>query len=99
MKSVACLGVMILLVAPTASADSFDSNGVQIHYVDDGEGEPVILMHGLNLDSQSWIDNGVAPALLDAGYRVIGIDARGHGLKSTKPISSVTRWVRTLLES
>jgi len=32
MKSVAFLGVMIMCVAPTASADFFDSNGVPIHY-------------------------------------------------------------------
>lgn len=83
MKSVAFLGVMIMCVAPTASADFFDSNGVPIHYVDNGDGEPVILIHGLNSDLQSWIDNGVMPALLDSGFRVLAIDTRAHGLSGT----------------
>ena len=72
-----------ILAAPAVKAQEsrfFDSNGIQIHYVDQGEGEPVILMHGLNMDHRSnWFDTGVAQRLVDAGYRVLALDARAHG--------------------
>jgi len=62
----------------------FDSDGVRIHYTDQGQGEPVILLHGyaMNIDI-SWRNNGVIDALAE-NYRVIGMDFRGHGL-SGKP--------------
>ncbi len=59
----------------------FDSNGVSIHYTDQGEGEPVVLMHGLNGDyASTWFDSGFAQSLMNAGYRVLALDARAHGL-------------------
>jgi pimeloyl-ACP methyl ester carboxylesterase len=57
---------------------------VSIRYLDAGRGEPVILVHGYNYDTeQQWVEPGVFGALA-ARYRVIGFDARGHG-KSGKP--------------
>ncbi len=37
----------------------------------------VVLVHGLMSDHRTW--RRVAPALVDKGYRVIGVDLRGHG--------------------
>lgn len=62
----------------------FDSDGVAIRYLGAGQGEPVILVHGYNYDTeQQWVEPGVFGALA-AHYRVVGFDARGHG-KSGKP--------------
>jgi len=60
----------------------FDSDGVRIHYLDKGAGEPVILIHGFgaNLDV-NWA--GIINRLAQ-DYRVIAIDNRGHG-RSHKP--------------
>lgn len=52
-------------------------NDVSLHYTDQGEGEPVLLVHGWTCDSNDWIWQ--IPALLGAGYRVLAIDLRGHG--------------------
>ena len=86
--------VLILLVLGTSfffyklfhrvEGKYFDSNGVRIHYVDEGSGEPVILIHGFaaNVDA-----NWRAPQVLDEikkHHRVIALDNRGHGL-SDKP--------------
>jgi pimeloyl-ACP methyl ester carboxylesterase len=68
-----------------APADQFfESNGVPIRYVEQGEGAPVLLIHGFtgNLD-RHWINNGVFAALASK-HRVIAMDCRGHG-KSGKP--------------
>jgi pimeloyl-ACP methyl ester carboxylesterase len=61
----------------------FDSNGVSIHYIDQGAGVPIVLVHGRGSSLQSWIANGVLPNLAK-DYRVIAFDLRGHGL-SDKP--------------
>ena len=69
--------------AVVAADGSFDSAGVQIHYSDNGDGEAVVLVHGLLGNHQQW--QPIATALVDAGYRVVAIDARGHG-QSDKPV-------------
>jgi pimeloyl-ACP methyl ester carboxylesterase len=62
----------------------FDSNGVRIRYVEQGQGTPVVLIHGYTGTlERHWINPGVF-ARLAANYRVIAFDCRGHG-KSGKP--------------
>lgn len=72
-------------LAQTAGTESFDSNGIQIHYVDKGRGAPVVLLHGYTGSyARHWEGSGVMQALETAGYRVIAMDCRGHG-QSGKP--------------
>jgi len=69
---------------PTPSSDSFLANGVRIHYTVEGNGEPVILVHGLGSSAwMNWQLTGVA-GLLSKNYRVIALDLPGHG-RSDKP--------------
>ncbi len=58
----------------------FSSDGVDIAYFDEGEGDPVVLVHGFasNL-TVNWIETSWLKTLRGAGYRVIAIDNRGHG--------------------
>ena len=42
-----------------------------------GEGQPLVLLHGLASNARIW--DGVAPRLVGAGLRVVGLDLRGHG--------------------
>jgi pimeloyl-ACP methyl ester carboxylesterase len=62
----------------------FDSKGARIRYVEQGQGTPVILIHGYigNAD-RHWINTGVFTNLA-RDHRVIALDCRGHG-KSDKP--------------
>ena len=63
----------------------FTSDGIQIHFVDEGRGTPVLLIHGYTSDIDGgWRNRGVIDALISDGYRVIAYDNRGHG-KSDKP--------------
>lgn len=58
----------------------FDSDGVEIAYLDEGTGEPVILVHGFASNVIfNWVDPGWVRHLTRAGYRVIALDNRGHG--------------------
>jgi pimeloyl-ACP methyl ester carboxylesterase len=65
---------------------SFD--GTEIAYQEwgsDSGGPPVVLQHGFVADSSlNWVGPGVVKALVDAGRRVVTVDARGHGA-SSKP--------------
>ena len=88
MKSIrAFLLLSTVALAQSGGAPSdafFDSNGVRIRYVEQGQGAPVVLIHGYTgtLD-RHWINPGVF-ADLAKDHRVIAFDCRGHG-KSGKP--------------
>jgi pimeloyl-ACP methyl ester carboxylesterase len=58
----------------------FNSDGVEIAYSDQGDGAPVLLIHGFASNSRvNWESTGWVKTLQGAGYRVITIDNRGHG--------------------
>jgi pimeloyl-ACP methyl ester carboxylesterase len=55
----------------------------RLHVQDsDGDGRPVVLLHGWPLDADSWSEQ--VPALTGAGFRVVAYDRRGFG-RSDKP--------------
>ena len=63
---------------------TFASDGVEIFYIDEGEGESILLIHGFASNiAANWRDSGWIAALIQAGRRVIALDNRGHG-KSEK---------------
>ena len=63
---------------------SFDSDGVEIAFIDEGEGEPLLLIHGFASNiAANWVDSGWVRTLTQSGRRVIAYDNRGHG-KSDK---------------
>lgn len=59
---------------------SFISDDVEIAYMDEGQGDPILLIHGFasNLNV-NWVDTGWVKTLVGAGRRVIALDNRGHG--------------------
>lgn len=56
---------------------TLNRDGVAINYQIEGKGPVVLLTHGFCASSIMWRDN--VPALVEAGYRVITWDMRGHG--------------------
>jgi pimeloyl-ACP methyl ester carboxylesterase len=61
-----------------------DCHGVKIHYVVEGTGEPVLLIHGLYSSAEmNWQLPGIF-ARLAKDHRVIALDLPGHG-RSDKP--------------
>ncbi len=53
------------------------SDGGEIHVVERGHGRPFVLLHGVTLTTASWHYQLVD--LVEAGYRVLALDLRGHG--------------------
>jgi pimeloyl-ACP methyl ester carboxylesterase len=65
----------------------FDSDGVRLHYEVEGpeNGTRLIAVHGFASDYRlNWVGSRWQETLTNAGFRVIGLDCRGHGL-SDKP--------------
>ena len=55
-------------------------DGTKLHYVEAGEGWPVILIHGARGSAiGNWFSNGIAPKLAETN-KVYALDMRGHGL-------------------
>ena len=59
---------------------SFHNGAVEIAYLDEGEGEPIVLVHGFaSSKNVNWVYPTWVSELKKAGRRVIALDNRGHG--------------------
>lgn len=59
---------------------SFHNGSVEIAYLDEGAGEPIVLVHGFASTKEvNWVQPGWVTTLTRAGRRVIALDDRGHG--------------------
>src|SRR6478672_12270595 len=59
---------------------SFHHGAVEIAYLDEGEGEPILLVHGFaSSKNVNWVYPTWVSELKKNGRRVIALDNRGHG--------------------
>ncbi|MCK5862890.1 MAG: alpha/beta hydrolase [Candidatus Hydrogenedentes bacterium] len=78
------IGILVMLALYRFPGQYFDADGVRIFYRVEGEGTPVVLVHGYGVNADlNWRHPGVVRALRK-DYQVILIDVRGHG-RSDKP--------------
>jgi len=66
------IAIALFFAWPASAAEgTFDSNGVKIRYIDEGQGVPVLLLHGQNSSTEaSWTSAGVVANL--AHRRIVG---------------------------
>jgi len=63
---------------------TFPNGDVEIAYLDEGEGDPIVLVHGFASNKETnWVMQGWTTTLRRDNRRVIALDNRGHG-RSTK---------------
>ena len=63
----------------------FRHDDIEIDYLDEGQGEPIVLVHGFASTKEvNWVNPAWVSTLTRAGCRVIALDNRGHGA-SAKP--------------
>src|SRR6187401_1314130 len=59
---------------------SFHNGDIEIAYLDEGEGDPIVLVHGFaSSKNVNWVYPTWVSELKKAGRRVIALDNRGHG--------------------
>ena len=81
----AALFVATVAVVNAAQADKYySSDGVRIRFVEQGAGEPIVLIHGLLGSIDDWRRTTRVLDDLSRDHRVIALDLRGHG-QSDKP--------------
>ena len=62
---------------------SFHHGAVEIAYLDEGEGDPIVLVHGFaSSKNVNWVYPTWVSDLKKSGRRVIAFDNRGHGESS-----------------
>jgi len=81
--------------SPTLDYATWTWNGHQIRYTIQGQGTPIVLIHGFGASIGHWRKN--IPVLAAAGYRVFAIDLLGFGGSDKPPLDySLDLW-ETLL--
>lgn len=63
----------------------FENQGAQLYYEESGQGKPLIFLHGASWDMYQWKRQ---TEHFSSSYRVVTLDARGHG-KSSLPLGKV----------
>lgn len=62
---------------------SFKHGDIEIAYLDEGSGDPIVLVHGFaSTKEMNWVSPAWVTTLTRAGRRVIALDNRGHGQSS-----------------
>ncbi|HWP27110.1 MAG TPA: alpha/beta hydrolase [Xanthobacteraceae bacterium] len=62
---------------------TFRQGTVELAFLDEGEGEPIVLIHGFASNKEAnWVQPGWISTLTRAGRRAIALDNRGHGHSS-----------------
>lgn len=90
---------VIFLLKYRKRGQFFDSNGCKIHYRVEGNGPPLILVHGYAINADiNWRWNGLIRKL-KKHFTVISFDLRGHGLsdKPSKPNSYGLEMVKDIV--
>jgi pimeloyl-ACP methyl ester carboxylesterase len=73
-------------------------DGTKFHYVEQGKGTPMILIHGLTSSAvNNWFNPGIAQKLAKTN-RVIAIDMRGHGETGPSPADSKGTMIQDIVD-
>ena len=54
-------------------------DGVRLHYLEQGAGPPVVLIHGNVVTAEDWVLSGVLDQVAARGHRVVAFDRPGYG--------------------
>src|SRR5271163_4644595 len=82
-----------------AESQFFDAKGVKVHYLIEGTGEPVVLIHGLDSSARmNWQMPGIIDALA-VDHQVIALDLPGYGQpdKPAQPDAYGQGWVEDVI--
>ncbi|MDB5538526.1 MAG: hypothetical protein JWQ89_253 [Devosia sp.] len=70
----------------SARSQTVTIGDLEVHYLEEGRGQPLILLHGGTATAESW---GEAMPTMADRYRVFALDTRGHG-KTSNPAQKLS---------
>jgi pimeloyl-ACP methyl ester carboxylesterase len=94
-----CLSGLSSISIAAPESQFFEAKGVRIHYLIEGTGEPVVLIHGLDSSARM---NWQAPGIIDVlakDHQVVALDLPGYGEsdKPNDPAAYGIRWVEDVI--
>jgi sigma-B regulation protein RsbQ len=69
---------------------TFDWEGVTLHYVLEGSGPVLLLLHGLGGNAENWL---LQRRHLSATHRVLSLDLPGHGRSAGRSVAFQDYWL------
>ncbi len=69
-----------IIVAKAWTDKYVEVDGIKTHYLEAGQGEPLLLIHGGGVSSCAEVNYGSVMGPLSANFRVIAVDNVGYGL-------------------
>lgn len=80
-------------------ANTLTIDGLKVNYHDQGEGEPLLLIHGSGPGVSAWANWRLNMPVFAASHRVIAPDMQGFGYSDPAPNQqySLDQWVKQLL--
>lgn len=72
-------------------------NGAKIHYIEEGIGIPVLLLHGARFNATTWVETGTVRAISEAGYRAVSLDLPGYGKSERGSFGNFTEFLHAFI--
>ncbi len=69
-----------------------------IHYIEAGEGKPVLLFHGARFNCRTFDETGTIEAIASANFHAISVDFPGFGKSSNMNIS-LSEFINTFVDA
>lgn len=80
---------------PEANTEKTSLGGIQIHFVDMGQGQPVLFLHGMG---GSWKDWAPTLPFLSRSHQVMAIDFPGFGESDAPEVDYSIAWLTEITE-
>ncbi|GAA0520166.1 alpha/beta hydrolase [Tatumella terrea] len=84
----------------TRKIQQLSESGLQVSYLEKGEGQPLVLIHGVGMNADAWYPQ---MDLLSRYFRVLAVDMPGHGESSgfhhAAGLKDYVRWLVLFLQT
>ncbi|BDB98999.1 alpha/beta fold hydrolase [Saccharolobus caldissimus] len=76
-----------------------DVNGLKIHYIEYGDGKPVLLFHGARFNARTWEQTGTISAIASTSYKAISVDFPGFGKSEGSKSEDLSEFIYSFMNT
>ncbi len=73
--------------------------GKKIHFIEEGEGDPILLFHGARFNAYTWQETGTIKAISNNGFKAIAVDFPGFGKSENIQGLELTEFIKIFMNS